>query len=297
MLDNLALFVGIVEAGSLNAAAEKEGLPPATVTRRLQKLEGELGYRLLNRSARGMRPTAEGWQYYEQCRPLVHALRQATQRLDATLGSVSGTIRVLAPVNLASGLLAPAWTGFMQAHPAVSLELELSNDVQDLLGRGADLAIRVGSQHDSLLTQRRLGRIELALVAAPDYLAGAGVPLDAAQLAGHALIVAEPLRQWRLLDPASGAETLIQPQPRARVNEMGLAVQMAVAGLGIVLCPMTQCRDGLRSGALRSLLSDWMPAPRPVYAVWSQQRYLPARVRALLEHVAEFCAAQALLQG
>ena len=88
MLDDLALFVAIVEAGSLNAAAEKEGLPTATVTRRLQRLEASLGYRLLHRSARRTQPTAEGAQYYEQCRPLVQALRQATLRLDATLGAI-----------------------------------------------------------------------------------------------------------------------------------------------------------------------------------------------------------------
>ena len=127
MLDDLALFVAIVEAGSLHAAAVKEDLPAATVTRRLQKLESQLGYRLLNRSARRLQPTAEGWQYYEQCRPLVHALRQATQQLDASLSAVSGSIRVLAPVNFASGLLTPAWVSFMRQYPDIRLELELSN--------------------------------------------------------------------------------------------------------------------------------------------------------------------------
>jgi LysR family transcriptional regulator, transcriptional activator AphB len=297
MLDDLALFVAIVDAGSLNAAAAQQGLPAATVTRRLQKLEAGLGYRLLNRSARRTQPTAEGWQYYEQCRPLVQALRQATQRLDATLGAVSGNVRVLAPINLATSLLTPAWAGFMHRHPAVSLELELSNAVQDLVGSGADLAIRVGSQQDSLLTQRLLGRIELALVASPDYLAHAGTPLCAVDLAGHAHLVGEPMRQWHLRDPVTGVEEVIQPQPRMRVNELRLALDMAEAALGIVLCPMTLCRAGLRSGALTALLPQWMPPPRPVYALWSQQRYLPARVRALLEYLAEFCAAHELMGG
>ena len=130
MLDDLALFIAIVEAGSLNAAAEKEGLPTATVTRRLQKLEAGLGYRLLHRSARRTMLTAEGTQYYEQCRPLVQALRQATLRLDATLGAIEGSIRVLAPVNFASEILAPAWASFLEQYPRVQLELELSNEVR-----------------------------------------------------------------------------------------------------------------------------------------------------------------------
>jgi len=296
MLDDLALFVTIVEEGSLNAAAVRENLPPATVTRRLQKLEGELGYRLLNRSARRLQPTAEGWQYYERCRPLVRALRQATAQLDASLSDISGTIRVLAPVNFASGLLTPAWSSFLHRYPDIKLELELSNRLQDLVASGADLAIRVGSLDDSSLMQRRLGSASLVMVAAPSYLAQAGVPTDPGQLDQHQLIVAEPLRTWRLRRPGDGAEVVFQPQARIRVNEMRLAVEMAHAGLGILLCPLLQSRIEVADGSLVRVLPDWMPQPRHVYAVWTQRRYLPARVRVLLEHLADFAAASPLLQ-
>lgn len=296
MLDDLSLFVSIVEAGSLSAAAEKEGLPTATVTRRLQTLERTLGYRLLARSARRMQLTAEGSQYYEQCRPLIHALRQATQRLDAVLGSMTGNIRVLAPTNLASGPLTPAWASFMQKYPGVTLELELSNIVQDLVGSGADLAIRVGALNDSALMQRRLGATDVVMVAAPSYLRDAGTPDSPEELSAHSMIVAEPLRQWRLRNPSDNTETVIQPHPRFRTDEMRLAVSMAEAGAGILLCPKIQCHAGLEAGNLVALLSDWMPEPRHIYAVWSQQRYLPARVRALLEHLAEFIAGYPLLK-
>jgi LysR family transcriptional regulator AphB len=296
MLDDLALFVTIVEEGSLTAAATRENLPPATVTRRLQKLEGELGYRLLNRSARRLQPTAEGWQYYERCRPLVRALRQATQQLDASLSDISGTIRVLAPVNFASGLLTPAWASFLHQYPDIKLELELSNRLQDLVASGADLAIRVGALDDSSLMQRRLGSAALVMVAAPSYLAHAGVPQDPTDLDRHALIVAEPLRTWRLHRPGDGVEVVIQPQARIRVNEMRLAVEMAHAGLGILLCPLLQSRLEVADGSLVRVLPDWMPPPRHVYAVWTQRRYLPARVRVLLEHLADFAAASPLLQ-
>lgn len=296
MLDDLSLFVSIVEAGSLSAAAQKEGLPTATVTRRLQTLERTLGYRLLARSARRMQLTAEGSQYYEQCRPLIYALRQATQRLDAALGSIAGNIRVLAPTNLASGPLTPAWASFMQKYPNVSLELELSNAVQDLVGSGADLAIRVGALNDSALMQRRLGATDVVMVAAPSYLRNAGISNCAEALSTHSLIVVEPLKQWRLRNPDDNSETVLQPHPRFRVNEMRLAVSMAEAGLGILLCPKIQCHTGLEAGNLIPLLSDWMPEPRHIYAVWSQQRYLPARVRALLEHLADFISAYPLLK-
>ncbi|MGW8393520.1 LysR family transcriptional regulator [Pseudoduganella sp. HUAS MS19] len=297
MLDDLALFIAIVDAGSLNAAAEKEGLPTATVTRRLQKLEAGLGYRLLHRSARRTMLTAEGSQYYEQCRPLVQALRQATLRLDATLGAVEGSIRVLAPVNFASEILAPAWASFLEQYPRVQLELELSNEVQDLVGSGADLAIRIGALADSTLTQRKLGEVRLVLAASPAYLARNGTPRNVTELEGHATIATLPLREWHLQDPGTGARFVLHPDPRVRVNEVRLAVMMAEAGLGIVLAPELQCHASLESGALLRLLPGWTTRERSVYAVWSQQRYLPARVRALLEHLAAFTAQHPLLTG
>lgn len=290
MFDALALFVSIVETGSLNAAAEKENIPTATVTRRLQKLEQTLGYQLLTRSARRMEPTAEGWQYFEQCRPLVHAMRQATQRLDATLSAVAGNIRVLAPVNFASGVVNEAWSSFLHTYPDVTLELELSNSTQDLITSGADLAIRFGEMRDSTLMQRRLGRVQMVMAAAPGYLERAGHPENADALASHALIVAEPLRQWRLCHPADKAEIVLQPQAKMRVNEMQLAIAMAIHGHGIIYCPLVQCHDSLENGELVRVMPDWVEAIRPFYAVWSQQRYLPARVRALVEHLADFAA-------
>lgn len=296
MLDDLSLFISIVESGSLGAAAEKEGLPSATVTRRLQALERDLGYQLLVRSARRMQLTSEGQLYYEQCRPLIHALRQAARRLDDVFGAISGNIRILAPTNLACGPLTQAWSGFMQKHPAVTLELELSNTLQDLVGKGADLAIRVGALNDSALVQRRLGESKIVLVAAPSYLEKAGCPRGAEALMQHELIVAEPLRQWKLRKPQENAEMVIRPQPRFRVDEMRLAVSMAEAGIGILLCPEIQCRASIESGRLVTLLPDWMPAPRQIYAVWPQQQYMPARVRALLDYLVEFVAASHLIR-
>lgn len=296
MLDDLSLFVTIVEGGSLSAASQKLGLPAATVTRRLRHLEEELGCRLLSRSARRMQVTPEGAQYYEQCRPLVHALRQATQRLEATFSSVAGSIRVLAPVNFGSGVLTEAWAGFLQKFPDIRLELKLSNAVEDLIESGADIAIRIGSLSDSSLTQRRLGRVESILVAAPAYLARSAPVEQPEALQSHSLIVADPFQEWELRNPITGAKFVLQAEARFRVtNEMNVAVAMAKAGVGILFCPITQCQSELDSGDLVRLLPDWLTPSRDVYAVWFQQGFLPARVRALLEHLVEFAQSHPLL--
>ncbi|MBW5834565.1 LysR family transcriptional regulator [Yersinia enterocolitica] len=296
MLDELALFVTIVEMGSLRAAAEKAAIPPSTLTRRLQKLEQHLGCRLLHRSARRMTLTSEGWQYYEQCRPLVHSLQQATAKLDITLHQVSGLIRVLAPADLANDNLAPAWMSFLTRYPQVQLELELNNYTQDLIGSGADVAIRVGAQPDSLLNMRKLGQSkEIVLVASPDYLAKHGIPESLDELRLCDLVVSAPLSTWALQHRQSGETMRWQPQGKFCVNGVYLALQAAQAGLGILFCPISLCHNSLRRGELIQVLPEWQGASREIYAVWSQQRYVPARVRALIEHLADFCQQDPLL--
>ena len=185
MFDDLALFVSIVDHGSLQAAARHANLPAATLTRRLQKLEATLGCQLLLRSARSLKPTPEGLLYYEQCRPLLTALTQATATLDDDLNQIKGTLRVLAPLNLSRGLLGPAYASFMAAWPEIRLELSLSNRNEDVWRHGADLAIRVGPQDDPKLRQRRLGVIGIVLVASPAYLAEHGTVQRTRPALGH----------------------------------------------------------------------------------------------------------------
>lgn len=296
MLDDLALFVSIVDHGSLQAAARHANLPPATLTRRLQKLEAMLGCQLLLRSARSLKPTPEGLQYYEQCRPLLTALAQTTATLDDDLNQVKGTLRVLAPLNLSRKLLGPAYASFMATWPEIRLELSLSNLNEDVWRHGADLAIRVGQQDDPKLRQRRLGTIGMLLVASPAYVAEHGAPAHPRELEAHRLLVSSPLSAWHFTSP-DGAETIeMQPQGRCDLNDLDLAVTLAEAGLGVLYCPHTLCHDALEAGRLVRVLAAWRMPQRPVYAVWPQQQ-LPRKVRTLLEHLAEFAAATPLLQG
>ncbi|AXK38821.1 LysR family transcriptional regulator [Crenobacter cavernae] len=296
MLDDLALFIAIVDAGSLQAAARQHGLPPATLTRRLQRLEGQLGCRLLHRSARRLLPTQAGQAYYEQCRPLVSALKQTTEALDVGMNKVQGLLRVLAPVNLARGLLAPVWTRFLAAHPEIRLELFLSNHNEDLWQHGADVAIRVGEQPDSTLYQRRLGTVELVVAGSPAYLAERGVPTHPVELSAHELLVIEPFGPWRFHDPDGGQTLTIEPSARCKLNELALAVTLAEAGLGLLYCPRLIAHEALQTGRLVQVMPGWTSPGRPLYAVWPQ-RQQPAKVRALIEHLSDFALATPLLQG
>ncbi len=298
MLDNLVLFIRIIEAGSLQTAAEQLYLPASTLTRRLQKLEQQLGCRLLHRSARRNIPTHEGWQYYEQCHSLVNALQQATQHLDETLNQVVGEIRVLAPINLANGVFANAWMSFMQRFPQVNLSLHVSNSMEDLIGRNADLAIRIGKLPDSLLTMRRLAQIsKMLLVASPSYVEQHTLPQTPESLHEHALVTSEPLSIWELYHPLSGQSYRITPQPRFSVNDLDLALEAACSGMGIFLCPLNLCYTAMQQGKVVQVLPEWVSKPREIALLWPQQRHVPARVRALIEHLTAFAATHPLLNG
>ena len=299
MYDDLALFIRIIENGSLSATAKLLNIPAPTLTRRLQHLEQSLGYRLLHRNARRLIPTEEGWQYYEQCRPLVQALEQATQSLDTALSQTIGCVRVLAPTNLAGGILRTLWADFLQSHPAIQLELLLSNELENLLARRADLAIRVGPQADSLLKQKKLGEIPTLLVASPAYLDERGYPKHPKELSSHDLILAQPLQQWvlKLFDSKERYTVPITQTPRVRTNDIQLATEMAASDLGITYCPLLQAYDGLKSGKLIRVLPEWTGDPRPVYMVWPQQHYLPARVQVFMQTLQQFAQTNPLLNG
>ncbi|MBP6115992.1 MAG: LysR family transcriptional regulator [Neisseriaceae bacterium] len=296
MLDDLALFMHIVSCGSLSAAAEMHGMPASTLTRRLQKLEQQLGHKLLTRTARNLTPTPEGWQYYEQCRPLLHALQQTTVQLHQDFHAIAGPVRVLAPVNLANSLLAPAWASFMQQHPKVKLDLSLNNHTQSLIDTGADLAIRFGPMPDANLNMRRLGKVAGAiLVAAPQYCQRAA-PISSGSLSQHDLITAFPLHAWTLHQEHTQQQLHFQPNARFHVNELNLAISMAAAGMGIAFTQTHLVQPYLDDGRLLHILPEWAGQPRELYMVWPQQRYVPARVRALIDHLVAFCDAEPCLQ-
>lgn len=299
MLDDLALFVAIVDSGSLSAAARRMDVPAATLTRRLQQLEQRLGYQLLHRSARRLQPTAEGQEYYDRCSPLLQALQQATENLEQSRTQVQGLVRVLAPINLAKNLLAPVWRDFLQRYPQVQLDLRLSNLREDVIAQGADLAIRVGALDDSSMTSRGLGHAAIGLMAAPAYVARAPAIAHPDDLQRHDWVVAAPLRQIRLTHRETGErynQPLWGPALRGMVNDVELAGELASAGNGLLYAPLWACAPQLERGELVLVLPQWKADAHEISLVWPQ-RNVPARVRALIDLLLAFAQSDPRLQG
>ena len=297
MFDDIALFIRIVERRSLAAAAADLELPPATVTRRLQRLEEGLGCRLIHRSARKFALTAEGESYFNAYAPLVHQMQATARGLSADVHDLRGRLTVLAPTNAALGFMRPMWSEFATVHPDIQLDLRLGNVNEDMTAGGIDLALRAGVQSDGALTQQRLGVISTILVASPGYLARSGRPERLEQLSDHRLIVSSVLQVWRLRRADAAGEQVIHPRAATLVNDIRLGAQMAADGLGIALLPASEVMPELASGELENLLAPWQGPDRDLFAVWPAGRLLSARARCLRDFLAERIRRVPVLQG
>lgn len=297
MLDDIALFIQIAQRRSLAAAAGHLGLPAATVTRRLRKLEEAIGAQLVHRSARKFSLTAEGEAYFEAFADLIAQAQTTQHGLSADLHALQGSLNVAAPTNISVGILQPMWSGFLKAHPDIRLTLTLSNENKDLLERQVDLALRAGPQTDLRLYQQKLGSVATVLVASPSYLDAAGTPDAPSDLSAHRHIKVVALAQWQLENSRTGARETVHLNPFVSVDDIGLARQLAVDGHGVALLPITEVSRDLKSGLLRTVLPDWQGPGRDIFAVWPTGRLLSARAKCLRDYMAAFISGNPLFQG
>jgi len=288
MYDDIALFVHIVQQQGLAPAAQKLGIPAATVTRRLQRLEASVTRKLIHRSARQFTLTAEGEIYYQAYAGLVEQLEQTQQQLSGELNVLAGPLTVLAPSNISTGLLQPMWSGFIKTHPDIKLELILSNSVESMLSSGAEVALRIGPQESSMLYQKRLGSLTTVLVTTPRYLAISGEPKNIDELQCHRLIGTNTLAKWNMVNSETDVEQEIRPRFSTLVNDVKLATQLVCDDLGISLLPSSEVDHLINTGKLVRVLESWQGPRRDLYAVWPSGKLLSARAKCLRDYMGSF---------
>ncbi|MCX9156197.1 LysR family transcriptional regulator [Niveibacterium sp. 24ML] len=283
-LNDLLIFTRVAAVGSLAGAARALGLPKSTVSHRMQQLEARLGARLIERTTRRLALTEIGAAYLARCQRIVAELEDAEAFVAGFKAEPAGTLRISAPLEIGTYFLGGIVARFMQQHPRVLVEIDLSSRYADLVEDGFDLAIRAGSLADSGLVARPLDQSPRVLVAAPDYLARRGQPADPAALAGHDGIGPGSVRQalrWALDGPAGRIDATLTC--RLAVGSLSVQREAAIAGLGIARLPRFVCRDALASGSLVRLLPDWRPDPVPLQAVYPSRRLLTPKVAAFLD--------------
>lgn len=297
MLDDIALFIHIVQFRGLAAAAKHLHLPAATVTRRLQKLEARLDCRLIHRSARQFKLTQEGEVYFQAYFELVQQFESTSVQLSQEQHKLSGPLKVLAPTNISVGILQPMWSAFITAYPDIHLEIVLNNTTEDVINSQADIAVRIGPQSDSLLYQKRLGMINTILVASPEYLSLRGTPDTLNDLHTHRIIGVNNLPVWKLTNRESRQQLEFHPTYTTSVNDIRFACQLSCDAVGIVLLPISEVKNELKQQRLQRVLSPWCGPVRDIYSVWPSGRLLSPKAKCLQEFMQAHLAQEPLLQG
>ncbi|MCI2262478.1 LysR family transcriptional regulator [Xanthomonas indica] len=284
-IGDIALFLRVLDLGSISAAARSLDLSVAVASQRLQRLERALGVRLLHRTTRRLHPTPEGLQLAEQGRPLVEDLESLAGGLRQAGVAAAGTLRVTMSAAFGRLYVSPLLPRFMALHPQVRLSVHLSDNVVDLVSEGFDLAIRIGTLRDSSLVARRLAGNRRMLCASPDYLRRHGTPATPADLAAHAclLLTGSDGRQdtWRL--QGRDGEIAVRVAGPLETNFGEVLRDAAVNGQGIALHSEWHVAEDLRQGRLCQVLADYPLTETGIYAVMPQRRLVPPRVRAFVD--------------
>lgn len=249
------LFMAIVAAGSLSAAGRELNASPAMMSKRLSRLEGRLGVRLLNRSTRRLSLTSQGERLHTDLGAIRAELEQAEARVRGELGRPAGPLRMSAPTSFGRMHLAPFIARFLDEHPRVNLTLDLSDDFLDLMGAPYDLAIRITSNLPKSLAAHRLAASERILCAAPGYIRRHGCPQTIAELRLHRLLAAAGQLPWRLEGPAGAV--VVHGVSQVPTNSSELVRELAISGAGIALRSLWDIHGELQRGQLVRVLPQF----------------------------------------
>ena len=280
-LKQIETFVAVATKGSLTAAAQAEGVAPAIIGRRMDALEARLGVKLLLRTTRRISLTHEGSAFLEDCQRLIADFNNAEASVSAGGVKASGHLRVTAPAGFGRRHVAPLVPGFLDQHPDVSLSLNLSDRVVDLVNEGFDCAVRVGDLPDSSLVSVRLADNRRLCVATPTYLQRAGTPRHPSELTRHACLTlssdASQTRGWAFV--VEGAATYLRPGARLDCSDGQVLHEWCLQGLGLAWRSTWEVEHDIAAGRLVSVLDEFAAPPNGIYAVFAQRKHLPLRLR------------------
>jgi DNA-binding transcriptional LysR family regulator len=280
-LKQIESFAAVAGKGSLTAAALAEGVAPAVIGRRIDALEERLGVKLLVRTTRRLTLTHEGSAFLEDCQRILADIANAEASVSAGGVKASGHLRITAPAGFGRRHVAPLVPKFLALHPDVSLSLNLSDRVVDIVNEGFDSAVRVGDLPDSSLVSVRLADNRRLCVAAPSYLQRAGTPKHPSELTRHECLLlssdASQTRGWAFR--VDGEVTHLRPGGRLDCSDGQVLHTWCLQGLGLAWRSTWEVEEQIAAGELQEVLADFAAPPNGIYAVVPQRRHLPLRVR------------------
>ncbi len=288
-LEDMEIFVRVMDAGSISGAAERLGIAKSAVSRRIADLEERLGAQLFRRTTRRLNPTEAARQFYARALHLLADADEAEQAVADSQRTLRGRLRVAVPLSFGLLQLAPAIEDFGKRHPQVSFDLDFNDRQVDLVAAGFDVALRIAELSDSTLMARRLAPIRMVTCASPDYLAAHGEPALPADLAQHRCLTyslaADP-ESWVFVG-SDGRRVKVRVPSVMQANNGDFLVQAAIAGCGITRQPSFIAYEAIRAGRLVPLLCDFRGPDISAYAVYPHTRHLSQRVRSFVDYLVE----------
>ncbi len=279
----LRTFVRTAHAGSFSRAARDLGLSQPSISRILARLETEVGAKLLVRTTRAVALSEAGADYLARIEPLVSALEEADHAARGT-GELRGLLRIAVSSSFGVREVIPRLPKFLERHPALRVDLGISDQRQDLVVDGVDVALRLGSLPDSSAVARKLAEAPRVLAASPAYLERRGRPRNPEDFASHAMIIGPGPNAWTFTKNGQRISVRVEGQLTTAANEG--AVAGGVAGLGITLTSFWGCRAEIERGDLIRIMEDWAMDPVEVHALFPPGRAASPAARAFIDYLA-----------
>jgi len=290
-LNLLVLFFQVVNTGSISRAAVRLRVPKATLSRKLRQLEEQVGAVLLKRGPQRLEVTDIGRALHEHCERIAGIAADASQVVSEMQSGVRGSIRVALPFGLANTSLSRGMVQFARRYPEVRIYAHVVNRWVDVSEESYDVAIHIGTVRNPDLPMRKLASLPRGYFATQDYLARRGAPQAPAELFAHDCIAMESQIQdglWRVAKPGGAPEPVV---PHFTTTDIVLAREMALAGQGIAMLTLALAAEDVRTGRLVRVLPDIVLPPVSISAVYLERRFLPLRIRAFIDMMAETISA------
>lgn len=287
-LEDMSMFVRIVEAGSITKAAEQLNIAKSAVSRRLKELEARLGSQLISRTTRQSNLTSAGDQYYNRANQILNQVDELNEQTSGTPTQIEGTLKLTAPLSFGLMHLGEVIDDFTTMHPELCFELDFSDRHVDLVEEGYELAIRIRELQDSSYQAKRLALIRLVMCASPEYLAKNGTPDTLMTLAQHEFLQYGLGKNTTLeLLDSNGKKHNLTVNSKIKATNGEFLVDMAIKGHGITYIPTFIAYKALADGRLVTVMSEYQLPTLNAYAVYPKNRFLSQRCRYLIDFIAE----------
>lgn len=283
-LNEISVFIQVVQSGSFSGAAKKLTMPISTVSSKVSSLERRLGTTLIQRTTRKLSITPAGQSYFKRCIQGLEQIQTAEHEIAATQGEPTGLLRLTAPIEIGgNGILPEIISAYTQKYPKMRVEVIFSDRVMDLLSESVDLAIRAGELEDSSLIVRKIGSDHFGLYTTPRYLRARGTPTHPRELRSHSCIQFTPfgVDEWQLRGPKGGLNVPIAG--RVVINDLGTVKRLTLEGDGIALLPTHSVQAEAQSGKLVRILPEWRTETSPMQFVYPGSRFVMPKVSAFIE--------------